>query len=730
MTKMHAVGTFDANGNIADIHELRRMRRKKGLCRECGDVKTHKVLFGGMKLTPLTNEFAMNGRCLNCFPLSSTNSNSNSNSNAMNVAARNSNYTTSTAGSNESRLSANQLQHQPQQYNHSTSNVSQMQHQQSTPSTSRLSSACAAPLVVEDPPTNHFNYLTVKKDSYSYKLAQRQQQQQVTRQLSNNSASGSRDIIRSRGGTSSGSGNSFVSFSTKSSNLGDRYSDTDPQNNRAINHRQSQALRSSFFTNDFPEAPAAAQDPFEVLRQAHLDVSSIDLKEEDCIETDRRSTLRISKSMRDITRVMDLYPTQQDVQEESIKALAAVAEKQVHYSLSRSNINEQQAYLNSDISLLVKSLMQAMANVPDSEIVQDFACQSFWALTTKTSIQLMISKFGGLTLIADAMTRHPMHKGIQYKACSALSNLSTNEDILDSLGEGTNAIARILVAIENFDMDETFLLTACGVLANLTVAKGNRKVLVEYPNGLGVLCNMMVAHSKEISLQEQVLKILRNISSGDEMHKEAIHKVEGIEALVMIMRTHPTKVKIQILCCWTLSNLAVSRPLKRVIGDCGALNLIIDAMWEQEQDASIVEWACRALWSLSVDQQNKEHIGNSTGIDAIVNGMNRHIKNTGVQEKGCGALSNLAANCENNKIIITNSEGIDAIKYAMEAHPSHEGVQEKACLALRKLATENTIPLMMSLDVKKSLGHAIECYPGKCMERAQFVIDKMNEFEM
>ena len=719
---MHAVGTFDANGNIADMNELRKQRRKKGLCVECGDVKTHKMSFGGMKSTPLTHEYAMKGRCLRCFPLQQIHSSeiqrnsyygsgrgsgtvvvnnykSNSSSHAIDHASsRLERYGSNISASNSVTASQSASGSNPYA-NHSANAISKR-------SCSEASTQAQGEM-----------RLTVKKDSYSYKIAQRQQQMKMRES-------------QQMQGSINGSGNSFTNF--VSSNEENRYSTRsqilNKSSNALLTEGRASAIRTSFFTNEYPtQLCVSDEDPFEILRNTHDDIQSVQLSSKGCEEKDRQSTLKMSRSVRDVTRIMHSYPDNTVIQEESVKALASAAEKQSQCAPSSRNIDEQE-FINYNISPLVDELIQAMSNVPESGTVQEFACRAFWALTTKPAVQIMLTQSDGLSLIVEAMSSYPANKSLQHNACSVLSNLSSNEDNIDTIGQASNAISVLLQTIKKFAMDQPLLLVACGTLANLTVSEANRVVVSDFPEGLVILCDTMVTHGKEILLQEQLLKILRNISAGSETHKEAIHNCDGIEAIIMIMRTHPSERKIQMLCCWTLSNLAVSKPLKRVIGELGALNLIIDVIWEQEQDASIVEWACRALWSLAVDPMNKEQIGKATGIDAIVSGMNRHRTNTGVQEKGCGALSNLAANSDTNKVIIANSEGIDAIKYAMETHPSHEGIQEKGCLALRKLATENTVPLMMCLDIRQLLDHAINTFPVKCAERAQFVVDKMEEF--
>mmetsp|Transcript_21875 Transcript_21875/g.28183 ORF Transcript_21875/g.28183 Transcript_21875/m.28183 type:complete len:673 (-) Transcript_21875:1103-3121(-) len=668
---MHAVGTFDRNGNIQNMEELRKARRKKGLCPECGDVKTHKVSFGGLKCVAITDKNVMKGRCLACFPLDS----------GRGVRAPVPQVSSTSVSVSQPIIAHAHVEPQP--------GVSVARHlSQDAPSSvhGHAVAAAAAPQVaVPD------ERLTINRNSYSYKKKQKAR------------------LVNYNSNVSS------VSIQSTDSEGDVRYSGQSAGRNLAHHTHPSavDVMRTSMFSpmnGSFQSASIGeneCDDPYESLETARRDML-------------KRGSIQ-NTSIRNIASLLRSYRHETPLQEESVTALFKFTENQMNL-VKDGSLNEDE--LTTSLAPTIDALVDAMRSNKENEKIQDTACQALWMMTTQKSLHLLISQVGGVSSVVDALIRYPKVRTMQVKGCTILSNLSSDESLWSVLGQ-LGVISILLNTMKNFVMHEELLLVVCGTLANLTVIDSNRERVVN-ERGLALITDTMSTHGKVVELQEQLLKVLRNVSSGDENYKYAIHDVEGIDTIVMIMRTHPRQTKIQMLSCWTLSNLAVSKSLKTYIGQNGAMNLIIDSMWEQDHDAKLIEYACRALWSLSVDPDNKAEIGHATGIDSIINGMRQHEASFGVQEKGCGALSNLAANSENNKIIIANSEGIDVIKQAMEIHPSHEGVQDKGCLALRKLVTENTLPLMACLELQDVLEHARRTFPGKCAKRADYILEKLS----
>jgi len=68
MLDMNRQGEFSVSGKTLTGREMKRDRKKRGMCLTCGDVRTHVVtgngIFGSSK--PLTNQFVTNGKCIAC----------------------------------------------------------------------------------------------------------------------------------------------------------------------------------------------------------------------------------------------------------------------------------------------------------------------------------------------------------------------------------------------------------------------------------------------------------------------------------------------------------------------------------------------------------------------------------------------------------------------------------------------------------------------------------------
>lgn len=700
---MQQIGTFSSAGTVANIDEIKTQRRKKGMCPECGEIKTHKVQMAGLKRTPLTHEYSMDGRCLRCFPLSAHKSRQ---SNAL--------------SSQSSRHSQQQ-----QQY---VSNGSSMY-----VGSSRSNASGSAGSTSMFQSQVRSSGITVNKRSYTYKKAMRESLRtgaggsSITSYGSN---SGSGVMVGSRLSTRPSNQSSrdhrdvsITSFKSNDSSLSVPRYDWKDSVTSFSEPRSDQSARQSFFQNKYVDNKNKQDDPFETLRKVKEELGKLSANDRAArsVGVSRRG-LKVSESFRNVVKVMDGYD-EEVLQEESMNVLLQTTNKAIE--LVENKETSEEDFL-TEVSSILGGLCRSMQKNLTSEGIQDDALKILWAIASRSKTHVLLLQTGSVEVTMASMKHHSSCKQIQHKGCSILSNISSNENCLASIP--SPFIDVLLDAMNKFVMDESLMLIVAGVIANLTVIARNQEYLIGQKSGLGIICDAMGTHGKNILLQEQSMKTLRNVSSGGERQKSAINEVEGIDTIVMLMRTHPMETKFQMLSCWTLSNLATSRPLKRKIAESEGLGLLVDALWEQEHDADVVEWACRALWSLSVDSQNKAEIGTNTGIDAIINGMSQHINVARVQEKACGALSNLAANSDDNKIIIANSEGIDAIKHAMESHPIDEGVQDKACHALKNLATENTVPLMMCLDVQSVLRDAVDRFPEKCGSRAEDVLDQIGQF--
>lgn len=723
---MNNIGYFDVNGQRQSAEEIRKSRKKKGMCVNCGEVKTHKVFMGGVRTTPLTHEFAMDGKCLRCFPLGgSKEPNLNNSSYSNNITSAQSHRNTIAAPIAPVVAVSARQPRSTMQSNHSTS-AYPLQSNNINPSQSSVSMEDNRPRSA----TSFSAPITQKRDSFSYKkMQEKQAQQQAAMQQQFNQLDITGQSTSFNAGTPGG--RSSVNIASRSS-VGSTGSESSyvrrnfiPEGSDGDNYNGNSA--GSIRQGSYGRGNLGSITEFQQQQQMQMQ------PEEHPIETLKNIQRKSMEGQyarsggnaaNDVSRLMRKHSNQQGVQEESVKTLAMVGETQIQTALSEGKTGTA---LVDHVSDSIDSLIVAMRSNVDNTEIQEYACQALWTLTVRPEVQLAVANAGGLRAIVEGMGAHPNRMKLQLKCCATLNNLSSHEDIWRSLGQ-CGAIQAMLRAMNKYILEDDLLNAAIGALANLTVSEGNRNILVGSTGGgegLNIIVDVMATHGKNAKLQEQIIKILRNCSAGNEANKTAIIDAGGLDTLVSVMKTHPQNVAVQETSCWAISNLAVVKKLKPVIGESGAVQHIVDAMWELEQNSGMQEWGCRALWSLSVDSQNKVLIGECFGIDAIVNAMTIHVNNKGVQEKACGALSNLAANNEQNKIAIVEAEGIDAVKHAMETHPSVEGVQEKGCLALRKLTTESTLPFMSCLDIKPILEHASRTFPAKCSDRAGYVLTKL-----
>merc|ERR1711957_50876 len=170
----------------------------------------------------------------------------------------------------------------------------------------------------------------------------------------------------------------------------------------------------------------------------------------------------------------------------------------------------------------------------------------------------------------------------------------------------------------------------------------------------------------------------------------------------MGMENHRALRSIQVYGCGVIRNMTTSNlEHQEAVVSRGGVQVILVAM-QWHLDSSDVQWAgCWALCCLAArNKATRAEIAAYGAVRAALQAMERHRAEARVQEAGCWVLKELAGQppADTTKSPMPGAPpgappgktanlvaGAQALLKAMERHPSSVTVQSAACAALRKL---------------------------------------------
>jgi len=77
---------------------------------------------------------------------------------------------------------------------------------------------------------------------------------------------------------------------------------------------------------------------------------------------------------------------------------------------------------------VVQHIVDAMWELEQNAGMQEWGCRALWSLSVDSQNKVLIGQCFGIDAIVNAMTIHVNNKGVQEKACGALSNLAANNE--------------------------------------------------------------------------------------------------------------------------------------------------------------------------------------------------------------------------------------------------------------------------------------------------------------
>jgi len=223
-------------------------------------------------------------------------------------------------------------------------------------------------------------------------------------------------------------------------------------------------------------------------------------------------------------------------------------------------------------------------------------------------------------------------------------------------------------------------------------------------------------------------QILFMLAENENCLKQIAQK-GGIETVITLTKQQTWHLYL-IAACDFFAIIAREVEYRRILVHNGGIKLIINAMKQYTNLASLQESGASALANIALDSENKRRISQLGGIEVLLAAMKTHINFVDTLENCMICLSNIATNNLLNKKQIAQG-GLELIVSAMVQHPKEVKLQTHICNLLYRLSKhcdENKAAIIElgCLDTIKFVKEKYS-YNASLQTSAAKVIDSLNK---
>mmetsp|Transcript_16219 Transcript_16219/g.34248 ORF Transcript_16219/g.34248 Transcript_16219/m.34248 type:complete len:294 (+) Transcript_16219:2373-3254(+) len=274
----------------------------------------------------------------------------------------------------------------------------------------------------------------------------------------------------------------------------------------------------------------------------------------------------------------------------------------------------------------------------------------------------MVASSRTFDALAKIMKSNPKKKLIQKGACSALRNLSTDEEIIPILlSKGFDSL--VIDAMDTFGDSEELQESACIFLMNM--ASNSPEASVEICSGEGIHCIVKSMQTLPISapLQQASCGALYAITKGD-THKNMAISAGAVDAVIYLMLVHSTEIKVLENAVNVLVNLSSLRKCTKKIAEAGGISTVIEIMKSNPSSIRLICSSSRFIQNMALS--NREYANEALGgINPMLGCMEENPRNAKLVEESCKALRCLVLKSESCKDRVLSADGVAVIEKTM-----------------------------------------------------------------
>lgn len=298
------------------------------------------------------------------------------------------------------------------------------------------------------------------------------------------------------------------------------------------------------------------------------------------------------------------------------------------------------------------------------------------AVNAKTHKHLIYST-GCVQRVLEVLEKYEFNAAIQENACSLLSYLSFDSEVITATITELNGIFTVLKAMRNFPDNEDLLVAACAALSGLTFNNLQGQQVIAEQGGVSCVLDAM-GRGKSARLQENGCLAIGTMCWNSDLKAEVV-RLSGVEMIMSVLQEYYTSPALVKNACRALAQVAFNSDAYRdEMCASGVIPLIIKGMAQHPSYDRVQMHGCVALSYLSWNNDvNSAQIAANRGYAVIVDAMRNHSHNSEVQEHASRALANIST--------VPSEElepALEQIVIAMRRHERVSEVQEEACRAI------------------------------------------------
>ena len=311
---------------------------------------------------------------------------------------------------------------------------------------------------------------------------------------------------------------------------------------------------------------------------------------------------------------------------------------------------------------------------------QEQGCRDLWPFAESPEHRVQFLGDGALTVVVEAMGRHPSHVGVQEHGCGILCFLCANlTDLPRFISAG--AVEALQSAAFLHQAHAGVAQQACTAMRHLTAAGGFGSLGIS-GDVAAMVVELMLRHGQQLGVQTGGCGALHNIT-GHELSVGADGLRKACHVVVQAMKLHPEDAVIQEHGCGVLSRLAAVPEPWTDGGQVEATGRVLDAMLSFADRAVLQVSGCVAVHRLTAASE-AQPADAERGIEALKRAMETYRQDAAVAESACGSVTYFARAAALQGLML-HSELFQCIVKAMGEHLAVQGVQDLGCGALNEL---------------------------------------------
>jgi len=284
-------------------------------------------------------------------------------------------------------------------------------------------------------------------------------------------------------------------------------------------------------------------------------------------------------------------------------------------------------------------IITSIHSFPNHLKVQQMGCGALGALSYDENIIQQLTDAGGLRVVIAAMERFPKKLAVQKEGCYFVQNLIVRSiDALDTVSN-SQVVSIIVEAMPDANSDTEFLLSVCGLIANLAVNQEARGTIGK-SDAISALI-LVLNTTNDVEVKQAACTVLKNLASGSTYNQTKISEKGGLDAIFGAIRSDPNDTLLLVLSFNVMKELCINEEeVAYQIVKNGGIKIILKAM-ETNLDLAVMQVAaCGVIGYLLLKGKSAIHAPKL--VSAVISAMKHHSESGDVQTQGCDALFELS----------------------------------------------------------------------------------------